>query len=140
VSGRRLGTGGLPSQATGAALIIYPILHRQSRFPSRLYLVHSEVPRRRYRSLNRPLPIVLVETKTGTRTIVESFTDGSFYRMGLRPGRYQATVEDGVLRQMGLVADTLRFELQPGRSAAEPGPMLSDLRLMLRPRDTSAEL
>jgi hypothetical protein len=87
-------------------------------------------------SLNRPLPIVLVETRTGTRTIVESFTDGSFYRMGLRPGRYQATVEDGVLRPMGLLADTLRFELRPGRSAAEPGPVLSDLRLMLRAERT----
>lgn len=86
----------------------------------------------RSQSLGRPLPIVLTATQTGTRTVVESFTDGSFYRMGLRPGRYEATVEDGVLERMGLLADTLRFELRPGHSAAEPGPVLSGLRLILR--------
>lgn len=83
-------------------------------------------------SLSRPLPIVLTETETGTRTIVESFTDGSFYRMGLRPGRYEATVQAGVLERMGLRADTLRFELRPGHSTAESGPVLSGLRLILR--------
>jgi hypothetical protein len=86
------------------------------------------------RSLGRPLPIVLTETGTGTRTIVESFTDGSFYRMGLRPGRYEATIEGKVLAPVGLLADTLRFELRPGHSPAEPGPVLSGLRLILRER------
>jgi hypothetical protein len=84
------------------------------------------------RSLNRPIPIVLTERQSGTQTIVESFSDGSFYRMGLRPGRYEATVEKSVLARMGLLADTLRFELRPGRSVLEPGPVLSGLRLILR--------
>jgi hypothetical protein len=84
------------------------------------------------RPLGRPLQMVMIETQTRTRTIVESFSDGSFYRMGLRPGSYQATVDDGELKRMGLVADTLRFELRPGHSAAEPGPALSGLRLILR--------
>jgi hypothetical protein len=83
-------------------------------------------------SLGRPLPIVLTETETGTRTTIVSFTDGSFYRMGLRPGRYEATVEAGVLERMGLRADTLRFELRSGHSVEESGPVLSELRLILR--------
>ncbi|HYF40255.1 MAG TPA: hypothetical protein VD930_11235, partial [Gemmatimonadales bacterium] len=84
----------------------------------------------------RPLPrsvrIVVTETNTKTRTTLESFTDGSFYLMGLRPGRYEAVVDSAVLAQMGMTADTLRFELEPGHSAAEPGPTLSGLRLNLR--------
>lgn len=90
-------------------------------------------------SPGRPLPIVLTETESGTRTIVESFTDGSFYRMGLLPGHYEATVEDGMLKPMGLVADTLRFEIGPGRSLAEPGTVLSGLRLILREQQTTVE-
>ncbi len=82
--------------------------------------------------VSRPLAIELTELKSGSRTIVESFTDGTFYRMGLRPGHYQATVPPGFTAGSGLVADTLRFELTPGRSASDPGPTVSGLRLTLR--------
>ncbi len=84
--------------------------------------------------LERPLPIVLVELGRGTRTIVESFSDGSFYRMGLPPGRYEATVEDAVLNRLGLKAKPIHFELRPSRSAGDPGPTVSGLRLVLQPR------
>jgi len=86
------------------------------------------------RALGRPLPILLVELGSGTRTIVESFSDGSFYRMGLPPGRYEATVEAAVLDRLGLGVRPIRFELRPSRSAGEPGPTVSGLRLLLRPR------
>ena len=86
------------------------------------------------RPLSRPLAIALTETTSGTRTIVEPFTDGSFYRMGLRPGRYEATVDPASLRDLGLSADTVRFELHPARSASQPGPAVSGLLLLLRPR------
>ena len=82
-------------------------------------------------SLPRPIPIVLTEIQSGIRTVIESFRDGSFYRMGLRPGRYEATIEREVLAPMGLKADSLSFELAPSRSL-EQGAMLSDLRLILR--------
>jgi hypothetical protein len=78
--------------------------------------------------VSRPLTIELTELGSGTRTTVESFTDGTFYRMGLRPGRYQATV---AAAEPGLVSDTVRFELKPGTSASEPGPSVSGLRLTL---------
>jgi hypothetical protein len=87
--------------------------------------------------LNRPLQVVLTEVASGTRTVVESFTDGGFYRMGLPPGQYQATVDKRELERLGLRADTLHFELRGGQSLAEPGPVLSNLRLLLRPQQAS---
>jgi hypothetical protein len=66
---------------------------------------------------------------------VESFSDGSFYRMGLPPGRYEATVEDSVISRLGLRADTARFELRAGRSATEPGAAVSGLRILVRRRE-----
>lgn len=87
------------------------------------------------RLLERPLPIVLTHQVSGARTVVQSFSDGSFYRMGLRPGRYEATVEDSVISHLVLRADTARFELRAGRSANEPGATVSDLRIFLRRRE-----
>jgi hypothetical protein len=87
------------------------------------------------RLLERPLPIALTHRESGTRIVVESFSDGSFYRMGLRPGSYEATVEDSVISRLGLRADTVRFELRPGRSATEPGATVSDLRILLHRRE-----
>jgi hypothetical protein len=85
-------------------------------------------------SLERPLPIVLTHVESATRIIINSFNDGSFYRMGLRPGRYQATVDDAALSPLGLRADTVRFELRPGASASEPGATVSNIRILLRRR------
>jgi len=45
--------------------------------------------------------------------MVEPFSDGSFYRMGLRPGHYEATIDDASLAGLGFLADTVRFELRP---------------------------
>jgi hypothetical protein len=87
------------------------------------------------RLLERPLPIVLTHRESGTRIVLESFSDGSFYRMGMRPGPYEATVEDSVISRMGLRADTVRFELLSGRSATAPGATVSDLRILLRRRE-----
>jgi hypothetical protein len=38
-----------------------------------------------------------------------------------------------ILRSLGLTGEPIRFELKPGRSASDPGPTLSGLRLVLRP-------
>ncbi|MBA3318480.1 MAG: hypothetical protein H0T50_10375 [Gemmatimonadales bacterium] len=86
------------------------------------------------RLLERPLQIVLTHRGSGTRTAVESFSDGSFYRKGLPPGPYDATVEDSTISDLGLRAETARFELLPGRSANEPGTTVSDLKILLRRR------
>jgi hypothetical protein len=76
------------------------------------------------RSVTRPLPIRLVELGSRTQTIIESFSDGSFYRMGLPPGRYEARVDETILRSLGLAGEPIRFELKPGRSESDPGPTL----------------
>jgi hypothetical protein len=86
------------------------------------------------RSFTGPLPILLVELGTGTRTVIESFSDGSFYRMGLRPGHYEARVDETLLRTIGLTGEPLRFEITPGRATSDPGPTVSGLRIILRPR------
>ncbi len=72
--------------------------------------------------LTHPISILLLELKTGTRTVLESFSDGSFYRMGLPAGSSAATVEDHVLGPLSLRADTVHFELRPSASATDPGP------------------
>jgi hypothetical protein len=89
--------------------------------------------------LGRPLRLLLIEQASGTRTSLESFSDGSFYRMGLRAGRYEMIVEERELTPLGLRADTLRFELSPSRSSNEPGSVLSDLRLRLRAGRTGGQ-
>ncbi len=86
-------------------------------------------------ALERPLSILLTEVGSQLETLVESFSDGSFYRMGLRPGRYEATVPDSAAARLGLRADTARFELRSGGSANEPGATVSDLRILLHRRE-----
>jgi hypothetical protein len=82
----------------------------------------------------RSLPLMLVEVGSGARTSLESFSDGSFYRMALRPGRYELSVDQGVLQSVGLIADTLRFDLRPQGWEKDTGPTISGLQLVLRPR------
>jgi hypothetical protein len=86
------------------------------------------------RSITRPIPILLVEQEHGARTVIESFSDGSFYRMGLPPGHYEARVDEMMLRSLGLTGKPVRFELRRGRSASDPGSTVSDLHLVLRSR------
>jgi hypothetical protein len=126
----------------GQALTPAPNLVRSADVPVDIggIIEGSLVLDRQGSSLTRPILIVLTELESGTRLTLESFSDGSFYRMGVRPGRYVATVEDRELQPLGLVADTLRFELQPGHSAAEPGRVLSDLRLRLRTRESTEKM
>jgi hypothetical protein len=94
---------------------------------------------------DRALAVILVEAATGRRTSVETFSDGSFYRAGVRPGRYTASVDSAVLAALHLTADTVRFVLESGvpatgktpeqrREAAlrTPGATVSGLRIVLR--------
>lgn len=66
--------------------------------------------------------VLLVETTTGRRTRVETFSDGSFYRAGVRPGHYAAIVDSAALAALHLTADTVRFALEPGVMAAGQTP------------------
>ena len=84
--------------------------------------------------IRAPLAVTLIARETGARTSVETFSDGSFYRMGLRPGHYAATVADSVLRPLGVQADTVHFEVPLTPSAEASGPTVRDLHIRLSRR------
>jgi hypothetical protein len=71
---------------------------------------------------DRTFPVLLIETTTGRRTRVETFSDGSFYRAGVRPGHYAAIVDSAALAALHLTGDTVRFTLEPGVMAAGQTP------------------
>jgi hypothetical protein len=95
--------------------------------------------------LEPSFPVLLTETTTGTTITVETFSDGSFYRAGLRPGHYAASIDPKALALLHLAADTVRFTLATNvgdptlspslrRDAAlrARGPVLSGVRIVLR--------
>jgi hypothetical protein len=71
---------------------------------------------------DRTVAVLLIETTTGRRTTVETFSDGSFYRAGVRPGHYAAVVDSAALAALHLTADTVRFTLEPGVMAPSQTP------------------
>jgi hypothetical protein len=95
---------------------------------------------------DRAFTLTLIESTTGAKTTLETFSDGSFYRSGLRPGHYIATVDPSALAPLRLTADSVHFTLAaPAGKPGEPdeqrrafalrsaGPTVSGLRITLRP-------
>jgi hypothetical protein len=95
---------------------------------------------------DRGFTLTLIESTTGAKTTLETFSDGSFYRSGLRPGHYTATVDSSALASLRLIADSVHFTLaalagEPGESGEQrresarrrAGPTVSGLRITLRP-------
>jgi hypothetical protein len=76
------------------------------------------------------LLLVLTDRRTGTRRRFASFSDGTFYLMGVKPGDYELTVDDASLGSVGLAAASQRFTMTP--EAVSAGR--SGLDLLLRPR------
>jgi len=71
---------------------------------------------------------VLVERRTGTRIPVTTFSDGGFYLMGVRPGRYTLTVDDLSATRVRVVTPvTLDVESLPG------GAVLDGVELTVTP-------
>ena len=58
------------------------------------------------------VPLVLTDHRSGTRRRFTSFSDGTFYLMGVKEGDYELTAEDGT------IAGSVRFTLAPEAAAA----------------------
>lgn len=74
--------------------------------------------------------LVLTDRRTAARRRFASFSDGTFYLMGVKPGDYALTVDDASLAAVGLAVAPLHFTLDLG---AAPGGR-SGLDLLLQPR------
>ncbi|HEX5005436.1 MAG TPA: carboxypeptidase-like regulatory domain-containing protein [Gemmatimonadales bacterium] len=64
-----------------------------------------------------PLPgvtLVLTNTGNGKQTSIATFSDGSFYVLGVKPGQYTLAVDPRDLAARRLVGGTLRLTAQPG--------------------------
>jgi hypothetical protein len=64
--------------------------------------------------------LVLTEVVTGVRRTVVTFTDGSFYLLGLKPGSYRVTVDEPALQALGVTAEPTAFQLRPGATSVAP--------------------
>jgi hypothetical protein len=73
------------------------------------------------RDEGRPLPGVQVELHnldTGDRYTTSTFSDGSFYLMGVRPGRYEATLAARVRELLSLSVQGEAFSVGPSGDGA----------------------
>lgn len=62
--------------------------------------------------------LLCAESGSGCQRI-EPFSDGAFYVMGLRPGRYRLAADRAALVDLGLVGDTTLVTLVPGARRGE---------------------
>ena len=74
--------------------------------------------------------LVLTDYRSGARRRFASFSDGTFYLMGVKAGDYELTVDEAVLGATRLAATPLRFALAPEAAAAGR----SGLELVLQAR------
>ena len=51
---------------------------------------------------------------SGAPVRVTTFSDGSFYAIGLRPGEYEATLSEETLDLLKARQPTVRFRIEPG--------------------------
>jgi hypothetical protein len=58
------------------------------------------------------IPLVLTDHRSGARRHFASFSDGTFYLMGVKAGDYELAAEDGAM------TGTVRFTLTPEAAAA----------------------
>jgi hypothetical protein len=73
--------------------------------------------------------LVLTDRRTGTRRRFPSFSDGTFYLMGVKAGDYELTADDAALAGSGLAAAPARFTIDPEHAADGR----SGLALLLQP-------
>lgn len=73
--------------------------------------------------------VLLRNRDTGGVYSLLTFTDGSFYAMGIRPGRYDALADAESLAALGATATETTFVLRPDRD----GDTVPDLTIVLTP-------
>lgn len=67
------------------------------------------------------VPVVLRHVQSGATVRVTTFSDGSFYAIGLRPGEYEAAVTRETLDLLKATQSTARFQVNAGQGAAIDG-------------------
>ncbi|HUH11572.1 MAG TPA: carboxypeptidase-like regulatory domain-containing protein, partial [Longimicrobiales bacterium] len=77
------------------------------------------------------LEVRIVDQAGATVASVETFSDGTFYHMGLRPGRYTARLSTDQLVRLGLRAEPAEVEFSV--AATEYGDFVEGLRFVVRP-------
>ena len=73
--------------------------------------------------------MTLTEVETGRQRTMATFTDGTFYLLGVRPGRYVLTVDERVLDLLQMRAEPRRFTIEPTGT----GPGSIEVQLTPRP-------
>jgi hypothetical protein len=73
--------------------------------------------------------LVLLERATGRRKTMATFSDGSFYALGITPGTWELRVAPATLKLLDADADPVEFTVEPGATEA---PRIT-LRLRSRP-------
>ncbi len=72
--------------------------------------------------------VILTHLDSGTSRMMTTFSDGAFYAMGVRPGRYRLTLDPRVAARLGVTAEPVEFVM----AAAIDGATVGDLQLRLR--------
>jgi hypothetical protein len=75
--------------------------------------------------------LTLVDKQAGVKQTVTTFSDGEFVAIGVRPGRYEVTVDDQLLRQLEATAAPTRFTLE----ASAEGTTVRGIEVVLRRPD-----
>jgi hypothetical protein len=64
---------------------------------------------------DEPVPgvnILLRHLRTGRIQTLQTFSDGTFYALGVRPGEWEARVDPRAVARLGTTADVIRFTLR----------------------------
>jgi hypothetical protein len=72
--------------------------------------------------------IVLRHRQSGEQRVISTFTDGTFYAIGVRPGDWEMRIDPGCLETLAASSDPVRFALAPSIE----GTTVSGLELILR--------
>jgi hypothetical protein len=75
--------------------------------------------------------ILITDQKTGARRSAMTFSDGGFYVMGIKPGKYEITVAEAATNRLKVSAEAIRFTMGSSRD----GESISGLEMTLRPRN-----
>jgi hypothetical protein len=72
--------------------------------------------------------LTLIDNQLGIRRTVTTFADGEFIAIGVRPGRYDVTVDERLLKQLEATVAPTRFTLKPSAD----GPTVTGVEVILR--------
>ncbi len=74
------------------------------------------------------VPIVLEAIATGTARRLVSFSDGQFYAIGIKPGRYRLRIPAATAQRLGLTAEPVEFVMPADVDGATVGNLVLRLR------------